>query len=67
MLNTHLHAAESIRILFGTSAECAVIHQRCTSFGEGEDGGRLTAAPPGCAHAQATRETRDQAARLCGA
>ena len=67
MLNAQLHAAESIRILFGTSAECAMINKRSTRFGEGEDGGRLTATPPGCADAQAAGETRDEAARLCGA
>jgi phosphoglycolate phosphatase len=67
MLHAHLHAAESIRIWLRTCAERAVIGERCPRLREGENGGRLTAAPPGGANTQASGETCNQAARLSSA
>ena len=49
--DTELHTTESIGVTFSASTERAVINEGCTNFGEGEDRGRLAAAPPGGAHA----------------
>ena len=59
MLHAHLHAAESIRIRLRPCAECAVIGERCPCLREGENGGRLAAAPPGGANTQASGEARN--------
>jgi len=65
-LNAELHAAESIGVALSASAEYAVVNEGCADFREGEDCGRLTAAPPGGANAQAAREVADATLRLAG-
>ena len=65
-LNAELHAAESIGVALSASAECAVVNEGCADFREGEDCGRLAAAPPGGANAQAAREVADATLRLAG-
>ena len=65
-LHTQLHAAESIRVTLRASTECAMVHESGTYFGEGEDRGGLTAAPPGRANAQAAWEVADATLRLAG-
>ena len=65
-LDAELHAAESIGVALSASAECAVVNEGCADFREGEDCGRLTAAPPVGANAQAAREVADATLRLAG-
>ena len=65
-LDAQLHTAESIRIALSASAECAMVNESGTHFGEGEDRGGLTAAPPCRANAQATWEVADATLRLAG-